>query len=370
MMRDNFLSNLKLIVVKAGTSVFSSKAHPIERQAITALVRQICAIMDEGVKVVLVSSGAIGAGMNLLQMRSRPKLLPKLQAVAAIGQSQLMKAYDEDFNANAKMAAQVLLTRDDLENRKRYLNAKNTINSILEYGAIPVINENDTVSVEEIKFGDNDTLAALVTNLIGADLLIILSDVDGLYRDFGKGELIDTVKEVNAEIEELGRGTDKETSVGGMTTKIRAAKMLTGSGIPVIVANGKTENILVKIVNKEKAGTLFIPRLNKMPAKKRWIAFSAAPRGSIMVDSGATQALSAGDKSLLPSGIIGAEGEFDAGDIILIKEARKKVFARGLTNYSSREIEKIKGLKSKEIQTKLGYKYYDEVIHKDNLVII
>lgn len=369
-MRDKFLSNLKLVVVKVGTSVLASRTHPLERQAIKNIAGQVCALMDKGIKVVLISSGAIGAGMNLLGLKARPKTLQKLQAAAAIGQSQLMKAYGEDFKTHGKIVAQVLLTREDLEDRKRYLNAKNTLLTILGYGAVPIINENDTVSVEEIKFGDNDTLASLVTNLIGADLLIILSDVDGLYRHHGKGEIIDIVKEITTDIERLARGTDKEESVGGMITKIKASKVVTDSGTPLIIANGKTDDILMKIVDGKKVGTLFIPRLNKMTARKRWIAFSTRSKGWLMVDSGAKQALAERDKSLLPSGIIGVEGKFEAGDIISIKDEREKEFARGLVNYSSDEVKKIKGAKSQEIETRLGYKYYDEVIHRDNLVII
>lgn len=369
-MRDKFLSNLKLVVVKVGTSVLASKTHPLERQSIRDVAGQICALLDRGIKVVLVSSGAIGAGMNLLGLKVRPKTLEKLQAAAAIGQSQLMKAYEEDFKSHGKIVAQVLLTREDLEDRKRYLNAKNTIFTILDYGAIPIINENDTVSVEEIKFGDNDTLASLVTNLIGGDLLIILSDVDGLHRQNGKGEIIDVVKEITGEIEKLASGTTKEASIGGMVTKIKSARVVTDSGIPLIIANGKTDDILIKIIDGKRVGTLFIPKLNKMTAKKRWIAFSTRPKGSAVVDTGAKLALAEKEKSLLSSGIISVEGKFEASDIISIKDEKGREFARGLVNYSSEEVKKIKGANSKEIEKILGYKYYDEVIHRDNLVII
>lgn len=369
-MRDNFISNLRLVVIKVGTSILASRTHPFERQAIKNIVVQICALLNKGIKVVLVSSGAIGAGMNLLGLKSRPKTLQKLQAAAAIGQSQLMKAYEEEFKDEGKIVAQVLLTREDLEDRKRYLNAKNTIFTILDYGAIPIINENDTVSAEEIKFGDNDTLASLVTNLVGADLLIILSDVDGLHKHNGKGEIIDIVKEITGQIEKLASGTTKETSMGGMATKIKAARVVTDSGIPLIIANGRREDTLIRAINGEKVGTLFIPKLNKMAAKKRWIAFSTRLKGSVIVDAGAKQALYERKKSLLPSGITGVEGRFEAGDIIMIKDDKGREFARGLVNYSSVEVQKIKGAKSREIETRLGYKYYDEVIHRDNLVIV
>ena len=262
-MRDNFLSNLKLVVVKVGTSTLSSKSQPMDKHAVRKISKQVCELLDKGIKVVLVSSGAIGAGMHLLGLKARPKTLNHLQAAAAIGQAQLMKAYDEYFKDHGRKVAQVLLTRDDLEERKRYVSVKSTILTILEYGAVPIINENDTVSVDEIKFGDNDTLASLVTTLLGADLLIILSDVDGLYSHMGKKEVIDAVREINSGIEKLACGTDKETCVGGMLTKIRAAKVVTDSGIPMVIANGKTKGILIKIVNKEKVGTIFAPRLKR-----------------------------------------------------------------------------------------------------------
>ena len=265
-LRDSFLSNLKLVVVKVGTSTLASKSQPMDRHVVKKISGQICGLLDKGIKVVLVSSGAIGAGMHLLGLRSRPRTLDHLQAAAAIGQTQLMKAYDEYFKDHGRKVAQVLLTRDDFEDRKRYASVKNTVHTILEYGAVPIINENDTVSADEIKIGDNDTLAGLVTDMLGAGLLIILSDVDGLYRHMGRKEVIDTVGEINPEIEKLACGTDKETCVGGMSTKIKAAKVVTDAGIPMVIANGKAEEILLKIVNKERVGTIFIPRSKRSPS--------------------------------------------------------------------------------------------------------
>ena len=259
-MRDNYLSNLKLVVVKVGTSTLTSKSNPMDRRAIRNISKQVCELLDKGIRVVLVSSGAIGAGMHLLGLKSRPRTLEHLQAAAAIGQAQLMKAYDEYFKEHRRKVAQVLLIRDDLEQRQRRSNVKSTLFTILEYGAVPIINENDTVSADEIKIGDNDTLASLVTKLLGADLLIILSDVDGLYSHMGRKEVVDTVNEIDKNIEELACGTDKDVCVGGMSTKIKAAKVVTESGIPMVIANGQTEEILTKIVNKERVGTIFIPR--------------------------------------------------------------------------------------------------------------
>jgi len=259
-MREKYLSNLRLVVVKVGTSTLASKSHPTDRNAVKNISRQICELLDKGIKVVLVSSGAIGAGMHLLGLKGRPKTLEHLQAAAAIGQTQLMKAYDEYFKEHGRKVAQVLLTRDDFEDKKRHASVKSTLQTILEYGAVPIINENDTVAVEEIKFGDNDTLAALVTKLLDASLLIILSDVDGLYSHIEKKETIDVVEEIDSGIEKMACGTDKEHCVGGMTTKIKAAKEVTEAGIPMVIANGAADEILVKIVNKEKIGTVFVPR--------------------------------------------------------------------------------------------------------------
>ncbi len=259
-MRDSFLSDLKLVVVKVGTSTFTSKSNPMDRRAIRNISKQVCEILDKGIKVVLVSSGAIGAGMHLLGLKSRPRTLEHLQAAAAIGQVQLMKAYDEYFKECRRKVAQVLLIRDDLDQKKRRDNVKTTIFTILEYGAVPIINENDTVSADEIKIGDNDTLASLVTKLLGADLLIILSDVDGLYSHMGNKEVVDTVREIDRKIEGLARGTDKDVCVGGMATKVKAAKVVTKAGIPMVIANGQTEEILTRIVNRERVGTIFVPR--------------------------------------------------------------------------------------------------------------
>lgn len=262
-MMEKYLSNLKLVVVKVGTSTLASKSHPLDKTVVKNISDQICEMLDKGTKIVLVSSGAIGAGMHLLGLKVRPKALDHLQAAAAIGQAQLMKAYDEYFKEHGRKVAQVLLTRDDFEEKKRCSNVKSTLQTILEYGAVPIINENDTVSADEIKFGDNDTLAALVTKLLGANLLIILSDVDGLYRHIGKKKLIARVEVISSKIEKLACGTDKETCVGGMSTKINAAKVVTKAGIPMVIANGKTEEILTSITKGVAVGTTFMPRSEK-----------------------------------------------------------------------------------------------------------
>ncbi len=374
-LRKELLKDIKRVVVKIGTSVLTSKkTKRLDAPLIRSIVLQICELFNKKIEVILVTSGAIGAGMGLLDWQKRPKLLPRLQAAAAIGQSQLMKLYDSFFRSKRRLTAQILLTCDDLNVRSRFLNAKNTISTLLDYRAIPIINENDSVSVDEIKFGDNDTLSGLVVNLADADLLIILSDVDGLYTTHPARPdaqiLIDTVEEIGPEIAKLARGPSAKTQVGGMKTKISTAKMVTGSGIPMVIANGRAKDVLIKIIDGEIIGTLFLPKEGKLAARKRWIAYSTMPKGKIVVDRGAKIALLKKGKSLLSSGVVGAEGRFKIGDVVGVVDEEGLEFARGLTNYSKDETSTIKGLKTHEIEAKLGYKYYDELIHRDNLVIL
>lgn len=374
-MREKFSRDVKRIVVKVGTSILTSrKTNRLDANLIKRIVAQICRLLDRKIEVILVTSGAIGAGMGLLNLGQRPKLLPRLQAAAAIGQSQLMKLYDSFFKQRKHLTAQLLLTAEDLNQRQRYLNARNTISTLLDYKATPIINENDTVSVDEIKFGDNDTLASHVANLVDADLLIILSDVDGLYSSpTGRPEqrrLIDTVEEIGPEITRLASGPSAEITTGGMKTKVQAAKTVTSSGIPMVIANGGVEDVLIKIIDGHMIGTLFLPKSTKLGARKRWIAYSTVPKGSITVDKGAKEALVKKGKSLLASGVTEVRGKFKIGDAVGVVDEQDREFARGLINYSKDEVVKIKGLKTHEIESKLGYKYYDELIHRDNLVIL
>ena len=321
----------------------------------------------------MVSSGAIGSGMGLLKLKERPKTLSKLQACAAVGQLHLMQAYDDLFRAHSLLTAQVLLTQEDLNDRQRYLNAKNTLLTLLGEGVVTIVNENDTVSTDEIKFGDNDKLSSLVANLIEADLLILLSNVDGLYKYDGakkEKELVSVVNKISAEIEALAQRSKDELGTGGMVSKLQAARIAASSGIPCIIANGKKERILLDIIERKKTGTLFLPSSDKLAARKRWLSFSARPKGGIKVDNGAEEALTKRNKSLLSSGIIGAHGEFNKGEIVSICDIDGKEFARGIANYSSQDIDKIKGLKTAEISKIIGRKEADEVVHKDNLVIV
>lgn len=363
------VDRLRLVVVKVGTSILTSKDNRLSGVQIGKIAVQILSLLNQGIKVILVTSGAIGAGMGKLKLKTRPNILPKLQAAAAVGQSELMKLYDSAFKKGKRTVAQILLTADDFNDRIRYLNTKNTLLSLLKFGVVAIINENDTISVDEIKFGDNDKLSAQVANLIRADLLIILSDIDGLYDQKNK-RIIATVEKISPEIVGLAQGTDSSTSVGGMITKIEAARITTSSGIPCVIANGKTQDVLSKIIRGENVGTLFLSRTDCLAAKKCWIVFSSQSRGKVVVDSGAKNVLVKKGKSLLPSGIVGLEGKFEAGDVISVVDEKRKEFAKGMSNYSATELKKIKGCHTRTIASLLGYKYYDEVIHRDNLVVL
>lgn len=328
-----------------------------------------------GYDVVVVSSGAIGSGMGELGIEKRPGTLPELQAIAAIGQSKLISVYDDCFKLHGYHAAQILLTREDFEDRQRYLNTCNTIHTLFQLNAIPVVNENDTISVDEIKFGDNDALSALVTNLLNAELLIILSSVDGLYDKFPTGKskaaVIPVVENVSDEVRQLAFDFKTKRGVGGMQTKLDAASVVTNAGEAMIIANGRADGVLKKIVQGEHIGTLFLPKEEKMTSRKRWIGYTIKPKGTIYVDDGAMHALTKKGKSLLASGIVSVEGVFHKGDTISIcGKGNGSIIARGLTNYSSEEIERIKGCSTSHIVKVLGYKLYDEVIHRDNMVIL
>lgn len=370
-MRSSLLKNIKRLVVKIGTSVISENER-LNRALFKNLSGQISRLLKNKFEVVLVSSGAICAGMEVLGLKTRPKDLPLLQATAAVGQNILMRMWEESFGVEGFKVAQILLTREDFVDRKRYLNARNTLNALLRHRVIPIVNENDTVSIDEIKFGDNDYLSSLVANLVDADLLIVLSDVEGLYE---KGrdskisfEIVKEVKRITPYIEGLACGTKKEVCVGGMSSKIEAAKISANSGIPMVISSASVSNVLLRVLAGDEIGTLFLPK-EKMVSRKRWIAYGSKISGQIMVDEGAKTALINSRKSLLASGILDCAGDFRTGDVVGIADAKKNEFARGLTNYSSAEIKRIKGLKSALIEQALGYRYYDEVIHRDNLAV-
>ncbi|MGR3311665.1 MAG: glutamate 5-kinase [Candidatus Brocadiales bacterium] len=371
--RKEIISKVKKIVIKIGTAVLTDKTGFLDRNQIAELSRQAVGLRIMGYDVAIVSSGAIGAGIGELGLKVRPKTLPELQAAAAVGQGKLIAAYDECFKKHGYHAGQILLTREDFEDRKRYLNASNTIHSLFNLKIIPVVNENDTISTDEIAFGDNDTLSALVTNLIRADVLIILSSVDGLRTEppsAGKrSKIVPIVESVTDEIKKLAFSNKTERGVGGMETKLQAAAIATNSGEAVVIANGREHDVLLKIMQGNTIGTLFLPAKQKLTSRKRWIGFSVRPKGRIFVDKGATEALTKKGKSLLASGITALEGNFEKGDVVSILGQGSVEFARGQINYSSNEVKRIAGLNTQTISKTLGSKPYDEVIHRDNMVL-
>lgn len=348
----------KRIVIKIGSSLFYRDKKALDLELIGRLAAEISFLLKNKNEVLVVSSGAIALGMSVLGLESRPKDIAHLQAAAAVGQNELMGMYRRFFKELGINCAQVLLTWDDFSDRRRYLNAKNTLLTLLRIGSVPIINENDTVSIDEIKFGDNDRLSALVASLVGADLLIILSDVDGLL-DKDKKTLIKVVDKITPQIKAMASSSRSKTSVGGMITKIEAAKIAVDSGIPCVIANGRHKGvILAAAADPAAAGTLFIPRKGYLAARKRWIAFGSKPKGNIIVDDGARQAL-LNKKSLLCVGVVSLDGTFDCGDVVSIVDGGKCVFARGRVSLSSRQLDKVK-----------GGRFDKEIVHRDNIVIL
>lgn len=358
----------KRVVVKVGTKVITSRDRALDIARIDDIVSQLSAISDKGIDLILVTSGAIGAGMARLNIKRRPASLAYLQATAAIGQNYLMNVYSKYFKRKGYDVGQMLLTQEDFSDRTRYLNIKSTIDTLLKHRAIPVINENDTVATDEIRCGDNDRLSSLVADLCQAGALIILTDVDGLLDE--DGALVNVVHEITPKILKLGGRSRCDLGTGGMATKIDAAKIVTRAGIDCVIANGKAKNVLYRIIiDGEGIGTLFRCQAKRFIAKKRWIAHSSKPRGEIRIDDGAKAALLK-NRSLLASGILEVLGNFVSGNVVRIADKSGKEFGRGLASYSSEEISKIKGLKTPFFKGALGYKGRDEVVHKDNLVIL
>jgi glutamate 5-kinase len=356
--------NYKTIVVKIGSSLFCRADNEIDTAVFDSIVTQVTSLVQRDREVVVVSSGAIALGMQILGLNNRPKELENLQAAAAVGQNELMNTYGRFLKARGYYAAQILLTSEDFADRRRYLNAKNTLLALLRYRkkgpktVIPVINENDTVSTDEIKFGDNDRLSAQVAALISADLLVILSDVDGLLeRD--KKTVVRLVEKITPQIRALASSTNRKTSVGGMATKIDAAKMAVDSGIPCVLANGRKYNCIVSAVEDPlNAGTLFVPIPKGLAARKRWIAFSTKVKGTIVVDDGARTAL-LNNKSLLAVGVIGVQGEFESGDVVKVIDRQNTEVARGKVSVPRKQLEKIKGTR-----------FDKEIIHRDNMAVL
>jgi glutamate 5-kinase len=368
------LSRVRRLVVKVGSGLITAPGQGPDAKRIAALAADISIAVGERREVALVSSGAIVTGMARLGLPARPRSIPEKQAAAAVGQSALMWHYEQAFKKHGLQVGQVLLTGQDVADRGRYLNARNTLLALMDFGVLPIVNENDTVAVDEIKVGDNDNLAALVAHLIDADLLILLTDVDGLYtgdpRRDPKARRLETVEAITADIRRLVFDTKAGVSVGGMSTKLEAAEKAGASGIPMIIASGREADVVARILGGEPVGTYFQPRDDRLAARKRWIGFAVRPRGRLTVDAGAKKALTERGKSLLPSGLVDVSGDFQAGEVVALAESGGVDFARGLVNYDAEELRKIRGAKTADIERALGYKGLGEVIHRDNLVVL
>ena len=371
-MRSKLLKHVKRIVIKIGSGVISDDKG-LDADRIASICKDVDLLRQRGYEIIIVSSGAVAAGKGDLGIIGKPDTIPLKQAAAAIGQSRLMRTFKDTFRGHGYTVGQILLTRDDLANRRRFLNARNTLMTLLEFGVIPIVNENDSVVVDEIRFGDNDNLSAMTTNLIEAHLLVIMSDVDGLYdRDpnlDSDANLLSLVERVDESIKAIAGDSVTAIGTGGMASKVKAAERASLYGVGVAIINGRQPGILTQLLDGQEVGTYFLPARNRMNSRKHWIAFSKKLRGKLLLDDGAHKALTERGKSLLPSGIHSMEGTFERGDAIRICGLDGTEFARGVANYSSTEMAKIKGKKSTEIEAILGYKYNDEVVHRDNMVI-
>ncbi|MGH7827771.1 MAG: glutamate 5-kinase [Candidatus Binatia bacterium] len=372
--KQRILGGARRVVVKIGSQILSSSSG-IEEGRVRELAGDLAALHEQGRELVVVSSGAVAAGMTRLGRKEKPKTIPEKQALAAVGQIKLMALYEGQFARFGISVAQVLLTHEDLANRQRYLNAKHTFHRLLESSIIPIVNENDTVAVEEMKFGDNDHLSALVATLLEADLLVILSDVEGVYdrdpRAHADAKLIPLIREIKEIRGSIAGESLSALGTGGIATKIAAAEKAAAAGMPTIIASGLRAGVLGAVFNgSEEVGTLILPEENRLRNRKHWIAYNLKPAGDIVVDQGAHEALVRKKKSLLPSGLKEVRGSFGVGECVRCLDTEGREFARGLVNYSAQELNQIKGLHTSKIEKVLGYKAYDEIIHRDDLVLI
>ena len=367
-------SRIRRVVVKVGSGLVTTPGEGPSSEHIGRIAADLSALVHEGREVALVTSGAIATGVARLGLTARPRSIPEKQAAAAVGQSALMWEYEQAFKKHGIPVGQVLLTGQDISDRSRYLNARNTLLALLEFGVLPVINENDTVAVDEIKVGDNDNLAALVAHLIDADLLVLLTDVDGLYtgnpRQDPSARRLETVEAITDQIQRMVYDASARVSVGGMATKLQAGQKASASGIPMVIASGREAGLLPRLLKGEPIGTYFQPRDDRLAARKRWIAYAVPPQGRLAVDAGAKKALTERGKSLLPSGVVAVDGQFRAGEVVALTLGDEPEFARGLVSYDADEVRLILGAKTADIARRLGYEGVDEVVHRDNLVIL
>jgi glutamate 5-kinase len=372
LLQDQILARTRRVVIKVGSAVMTT-ASGLNHAFINGLTDNLAQLQKQGMEVVLVSSGAIAAGFKKIGLPAKPTAIPQKQAVAAIGQTSLMQNYEQAFDRHAVKVAQVLLTRNDLANRQRYLNARNTLFTLLNWRVIPIINENDTVVVEEIQFGDNDNLSALISSLVQAELLIILTDIDGLYdqdpREHEDARRISLVEKIDSRLERAASRQPGVIGSGGMYSKIQAAKKAASVGIPTIIAQGLKPKIIERIFAGDEEGTLILSHATKLRSRQYWLAYNTNPAGDIVVDDGARQVLRYQGKSLLPAGIVGVNGRFSAGAAVRLIDTNGEVLGIGLSNYSANDLACIKGLKTCNIKQSLGFKGYDEVVHRDNMVI-
>jgi len=373
--RSQLIAAARLIVVKIGSRVLTTPDGLLDTDRIATIGRQCDQLLAAGKQLVVVSSGAVAAGMGRLGLAQRPRTLPRLQAAAAVGQSCLIEAYERSLRPHGRHVAQVLLVAEDLQDRRRYLNIRGTLRALLDEGAVPIVNENDTVSVEELQtsFGDNDRLAALVATLLPADLLVLLSDVAGLYdRDPEAvgASVIPVVPVIDAATERLVRDRVSGLSKGGMASKLAAARMVTTSGCHCVIGPGKRDDVLEAICGGGEVGTLFPGRQGTMPARKRWLGWSAPASGTLVVDAGARRAVVNGGSSLLAAGVLSVSGSFGPGDIVTLETPDGGVFARGLVNYAAADLDKIRGLQTEQVLERLGRCGCDAVIHRDDLAVI
>ncbi|MDO4433354.1 MAG: glutamate 5-kinase [Alysiella sp.] len=367
------LAHAKLLVMKVGSSLVTAEGRGIDQAALNSWAKQIATVKAQGCEVVLVSSGAIAEGMKRLAWSKRPTAVNELQAAAAVGQMGIAQAYERAFAPHSIHTAQILLTHDDLRNRTRYLNARSTLKTLLAKGIVPIINENDTVTTDEIKLGDNDTLGALVCNLIDADALLILTDQRGLYdsdpRKNPQAQFISHICASHPDLENMAGGAGTGVGTGGMYTKVLAAKRAALSGACTVVASGRETDVLPRLLSGESIGTLFSSEFSRINARKQWLLGHVQISGSVVADKGAEQALINKHSSLLPVGCVRVNGHFHRGELIAVLNHEGKEMARGLSNYSSHEAEQILGLSSTAIHDKLGYSHEDELIHRDNMVL-
>jgi len=371
--RQEMLACVRRVVLKLGSSVVTT-ADGLDRATIRNLVDDVCHYKKQGKEFVIVSSGAVAAGVRRMNLREGARTIPQKQAAASVGQSRLMAAYEQAFGRHGIRVGQLLLTRDDLQHRRRYLNARNTLTTLLSWGVVPIINENDTVVVDEIKFGDNDNLSALVATLADADLLLTLTDIEG-FMDCDPHEnpdacVIPLIEDITPDIKKLASGSTSGVGRGGMASKLEAAEKVRISGIPMIIAHGKVSGVVAQAMEAQLCGTLIMPARETISARKHWIRYNLIPEGELTVDAGAARVISSHGKSLLPIGVTGLQGTFEHGAAVTVRDEQGRQIAVGLINYSSDEMERIKGHQTSEIDWILGYRRNDEAIHADNLVLL